>query len=57
MMNSTTEVRDIRSPIERLLRFVEKLAAQHFFGKITISFQNGKVCDVKVEQTKKLDEL
>jgi hypothetical protein len=57
MMNGVAAQRDIRSPIERLLRFLEKLAAGSFFGKVTISFQNGRVCDVKIEQTKKLDEL
>jgi hypothetical protein len=56
-MNGVAAQRDIRSPIERLLRFLEKLAAGSFFGKVTISFQNGRVCDVKIEQTKKLDEL
>lgn len=57
MMNGVATTREIRSPIERLLRFLEKLAAGEFFGKVTISFQNGRVCDVKIEQTKKLDEL
>lgn len=57
MMNGVSAQREIRSPIERLLRFLEKLAAGEFFGKVTISFQNGRVCDVKIEQTKKLDEL
>jgi hypothetical protein len=57
MMNGVAAQREIRSPIERLLRFLEKLAAGSFFGKVTISFQNGRVCDVKIEQTKKLDEL
>jgi len=57
MMNGVAAHREIRSPIERLLRFLEKLAAGEFFGKVTISFQNGRVCDVKIEQTKKLDEL
>ena len=52
-----TNVNDVRSPIERLLRFLEKCASGGFFGKVTISFQSGRVCDVKVEQTKKLDEL
>jgi hypothetical protein len=54
---STLRNDEARSPIERLLRFLEKLAAGGFFGKVTISFQNGRVCDVKIEQTKKLDEL
>jgi hypothetical protein len=46
-----------RSPIERLLRFLDKLASSSFFGKVVVTFQNGRVCDVKIEQTKKLDEL
>jgi hypothetical protein len=58
-MNGTSLVRNIevRSPIERLLRFFEKLASDDFFGKVTVSFQNGRVCDIKIEQTKKLDDL
>jgi len=47
----------VRSPIERLLRYLDKLASSSFFGKVTISFQSGRVCDVKIEQTKKLDQL
>ncbi len=43
--------------IDRLLRFLEKLSSGRFFGKVVVSFQNGKVCDVKIEETKKLDEL
>ncbi len=54
---STLRSDEVRSPIERLLRFLEKLAAGGFFGKVTVSFQNGRVCDVRIEQTKKLDEL
>ena len=46
-----------RSPIERLQQFLEKLARGGFFGKVVVSFQNGKVSDVRIEQTKKLDEL
>ena len=58
-MNGTSLARDVEvcSPIERLLRFLEKLAAGGFFGKVVVSFQNGRVCDIKIEQTKKLDEL
>lgn len=55
-MNVTKDI-DVRSPIERLLRFLEKCASGGFFGKIVVTFQNGRVCDVKIEQTKKLDEL
>lgn len=55
-MNTATSTSG-RSTIEKLLRFLERCASGRFFGKITVSFQNGIVCDVKIEQTKKLDEL
>jgi hypothetical protein len=45
------------SPLERLHRYLERLAASEFYGKVVVSFQNGKVHDIKVEQTKKLEEL
>jgi len=44
-------------PIGPLLRYLERLSAGAFFGKVTVSYQNGKVCDVKTEKTQKLDEL
>jgi hypothetical protein len=43
--------------IERLYRYLDSLSEDQFFGKVVVSFQNGKVFDIKVEQTKKLDEL
>jgi len=43
--------------LERLRRYIERLASANFFGKIVLSFQNGKLCDVKTEQTKKPEEL
>ena len=48
---------DDRGALERLTRYLERLAAEGFFGKVTVSFQNGRACDVKIEQTHKLDEL
>ena len=45
------------NPIGRLLRYLERQSASGFFGKVTVSFQNGKVCEVRTEQTRKLDEL
>ena len=42
---------------QRTSQPLERLAASEFYGKITVSFQHGKVHDIKVEQTKKLDEL
>jgi hypothetical protein len=47
----------VERPIDRLSRYLEKLASSDFYGKVIVSFQHGKVCDVKIEQTKKLDEL
>jgi hypothetical protein len=47
----------LRSPLERLHRYLDKLASGEFYGKVTVSFQHGKVHDIKVEQTKKLEEL
>ena len=44
-------------PLERLYRFLDKLVRSAFFGRVTLSFQNGRLCDIKIEQTKKLDEL
>ena len=43
--------------LERLNRFFERLTGEAFFGKVVVSFQNGKIADVKIEQTKKLEEL
>ena len=48
---------DERDAMVRLTRYLERLAADGFFGKVTVSFQNGRACDVKIEQTHKLDEL
>jgi hypothetical protein len=45
------------SPIGRLLRYLERQSAGGFYGKVTVSFQHGKVTDVRTEQTRKLDEL
>lgn len=45
------------NPHDRLHRYLEKLANAGFFGKVVLSFQNGKVCDVRIEQSKKLEDL
>jgi hypothetical protein len=52
------ETERLPAPLDpRLLRFFEKLSSGQFFGKVVVSFQNGKAVDVRIEQTKKLDEL
>ena len=43
--------------VARLIKFLEGLVAQRFFGRVTICFQNGKMGEVKVEQTRKFEDL
>jgi hypothetical protein len=57
MLPVATEHRARTPPLDRLYRYLERLAGSEFYGKVVVSFQNGKVNDIKVEQTKKLDEL
>lgn len=45
------------SKIERLSRFLEKCSSQNYYGKVEVIFQNGRICDVRVEQNLKLDEI
>ncbi len=54
---SPTRDDNIRSPIERLLRFLERIAAGGFFGEVVISFQNGRVVTISTKQSMKLDDL
>jgi hypothetical protein len=57
MPSVATDQRTSGSSLEPLHRYLERLAGSAFYGKVTVSFQHGKVHDIKVEQTKKLDEL
>jgi hypothetical protein len=57
MQTSPSRDDRVRSPNERLFRFLDKLCSSSFFGKVVVSFQSGRVCDIRIEQTKKLDEL
>lgn len=41
----------------RVVRFLERLCATSFFGKVVVSFQNGKVIELRTEQTTKVEEL
>lgn len=52
-----SEHRASPASLDRLYRYLERLAGSEFYGKVIVSFQNGKVNDIKVEQTKKLEEL
>jgi hypothetical protein len=50
-------VTDRPSPNDRLFRYLEKLSKSGFYGKVNISFQHGKVCDIRTEQSHKLEDL
>jgi hypothetical protein len=52
-----TDERANPKPLDRLHQYLERLADTQFFGKVVVSFQHGKVHDIRVEQTKKLEEL
>ena len=43
--------------IQRACEFLRRKAAEAFFGKVTFSLQSGRVCDVRIEQVRKPDEL
>ena len=49
--------KESKNELVRLARYFERLAESGFYGKVVVSFQNGKPCDLRIEQTKKLDEL
>ena len=43
--------------MKKLIAYLEKLIADRFFGSVTLSFQNGKLCNIKVERNMKLTDL
>jgi hypothetical protein len=57
MDQRATDRRHELQSMTRLAAYLERLSAGGFFGKVVLSFQNGKISEVKIEQTKKLDEL
>ena len=43
--------------MKKLFAYIEKLVTQGFFGTLTLSFQNGKLCNIKVERSIKPEDL
>lgn len=43
--------------LEKLFKLIREMIEKKFFGRVTISFQSGKICNIKIEQDKKLEEL
>jgi len=39
------------------LAYLEKLAAARFYGSVTLSFQNGKLSNIKVKRSLKPTDL
>jgi len=54
---STDPGLDDRGDLVRVTRFLRRLVAASYFGKVTLSFQNGKVTDLRTEQVMKIDDL
>jgi hypothetical protein len=56
---STPEELDERraSGLARVGRLIGRLQASGFFGKITVSLQNGVIVEVRNEQVLKVDDL
>jgi hypothetical protein len=46
-----------RPDVLRIGRFLIRLAELEFYGKLTVSFQNGRIVDLRTEQVMKIDEL
>ena len=43
--------------MKKVFAYIEKLVAEGFFGTLTLSFQNGKLSNVKVERSLKPTDL
>jgi hypothetical protein len=54
---ATPSEADLSAQTRKIARFVERLHQAGFYGKVTLSLQNGHITDVRTEQTRKLDDL
>ena len=43
--------------MKKLIAYLEKLVARRFFGTVTLRFQDGNLCDIKVERHLKPTDL
>ena len=43
--------------IEKVALYLASLAGENFFGRVTLTFQNGRINTVKTEILRRLDEL
>jgi len=50
-------LKNIGSPLEKLLEMLRHLMKDQFFGEVSITFQNGKPHTIKLYRTYKVEEL
>jgi hypothetical protein len=43
--------------LARIGRYIGRLQDAGYFGKVTLSFQNGRLCELRTEQVMKVDDL
>jgi len=43
--------------MKKIMAYIMKLASEKFFGTVTLSFQNGRVCNIRVERSLKPEDL
>ena len=43
--------------MKKIVAYIQKLAAEKFFGTLTLSFQNGRICNIRVERSLKPEDL
>jgi len=43
--------------MKKLIAYLDKLIAERFFGTVKLSFQGGKLCNIKVERSLKPTDL
>jgi hypothetical protein len=45
------------SDLARIGRYIGTLQDAGYFGKVTLTFQNGRLCELRTEQVMKVDDL
>ena len=43
--------------MKKIMAYIMKLASENFFGTVTLSFQNGRICNIRVERSLKPEDL
>ena len=43
--------------MKKIMAYIMKLTSEKFFGTVTLSFQNGRICNIRVERSLKPEDL